>query len=98
MRDNFPVMMGIAKGVEDRHCGQIPKIDVLPVTGVWLLRANSKNRRFARNWSLAFTGRFPKIDVLPVTGAWLLRADFKNRRFARNWSLAFYGQISKNGI
>ena len=43
MRDNFPVMMGIAKGVEDRHYGQISKIEVMPVTGVWLLRADSKN-------------------------------------------------------
>ena len=48
MRDNFPVMMGIAKGVEDRHYGQI-----------------SKNRRFARNWSLAFTGKFQNSTFCP---------------------------------
>ena len=65
MRDHFPVMMGIAKGVEDRHCGQISKIEVMPVTGVWLLRAYSKNRRFARNWSLAFTGKFQKSTFCP---------------------------------
>ncbi|EGM50223.1 hypothetical protein LRU_01905 [Ligilactobacillus ruminis SPM0211] len=29
--------------------GQISKIDVLPVTGDWILRADFKNRRFARN-------------------------------------------------
>ena len=63
MRDNFPVMMGIAKGVEDRHCGQISKIEVMPVTGVWLLRADSKNRRFARNWSLAFYGQISKNGI-----------------------------------
>nr|WP_225416571.1 vitamin B12-binding protein [Ligilactobacillus ruminis] len=29
--------------------GQISKIGVLPVTGDWILRAEFKNRRFARN-------------------------------------------------
>nr|WP_270854726.1 vitamin B12-binding protein [Ligilactobacillus ruminis] len=29
--------------------GQIPKIADLPVTGDWILRANPRNRRFARN-------------------------------------------------
>nr|WP_270624515.1 vitamin B12-binding protein [Ligilactobacillus ruminis] len=29
--------------------GQISKIVVLPVTGGWLLRADSRNHRFARN-------------------------------------------------
>ncbi|KLA46806.1 hypothetical protein LRB_587 [Ligilactobacillus ruminis] len=48
MRDNFPVMLGIAKGVEDRHYGQIPKIDVLPVTGVWLFTGKSPKASFDR--------------------------------------------------
>lgn len=48
MRDNFPVMLGIAKGVEDRHCGQIPEIDVLPVTGVWLFTGRFQKRHFDR--------------------------------------------------
>ncbi len=29
--------------------GQIPRIDVLPVTESWILRANLKNRPFDRN-------------------------------------------------
>ncbi|AEN78921.1 hypothetical protein LRC_16790 [Ligilactobacillus ruminis ATCC 27782] len=29
--------------------GQIPRISVLPVTGDWILRADSRNRHFARN-------------------------------------------------
>nr|WP_270397637.1 vitamin B12-binding protein [Ligilactobacillus ruminis] len=29
--------------------GQIPEIADLPVTGDWLLRADPRNRRFARN-------------------------------------------------
>ena len=48
MRDNFPVMLGIAKGVEDRHYGQIPEIDVLPVTGVWLFTDKSPKTAFDR--------------------------------------------------
>nr|WP_318531254.1 vitamin B12-binding protein [Ligilactobacillus ruminis] len=35
----------------------MPRIAVLPVTESWLLRANPKNRRFARNRGLAFTGK-----------------------------------------
>ncbi|WP_180376729.1 hypothetical protein [Ligilactobacillus ruminis] len=41
-------MLGIAKGVEDRHYGQIPKIDVLPVTGVWLFTGKSPKASFDR--------------------------------------------------
>ena len=48
MRDNFPGMMGIAKGVKDRHYGQIPEIDVLPVTGVWLFTDKSPKTAFDR--------------------------------------------------
>jgi len=46
--------------------GQISKIDVLTVTGDWILRANLRNRRFARNQGAAFYGHIPEIDVLPV--------------------------------
>ncbi|RGK46820.1 vitamin B12-binding protein [Ligilactobacillus ruminis] len=38
---------------------------VLPVTGDWLLRANPKNRRFARNRELAFTGKSQKATFCP---------------------------------
>nr|WP_225416608.1 vitamin B12-binding protein [Ligilactobacillus ruminis] len=41
------------------------KIGFLPVTESWLLRANLKNRRFARNRGLAFTGRFQKSPFCP---------------------------------
>ncbi|WP_420920924.1 vitamin B12-binding protein [Ligilactobacillus ruminis] len=41
------------------------KIDVLPVTEGWVLRANLKNRRFARNRGLAFTGRFQESSFCP---------------------------------
>jgi len=40
--------------------GQIPEIDILPVTGDWILRANLRNRRFARNGNLHFTGKSQK--------------------------------------
>ncbi|KRM83135.1 hypothetical protein FC25_GL002052 [Ligilactobacillus ruminis DSM 20403 = NBRC 102161] len=50
-----------------RNYGQIPKIDVLPVTEDCILRANPKNRRFARNREAAFYGHIPRIDILPVT-------------------------------
>ncbi|MEO2863268.1 vitamin B12-binding protein [Ligilactobacillus ruminis] len=33
------------------------KIDVLPVTGGCILRANPRNRHFARNGDLHFTGK-----------------------------------------
>ncbi|EFZ35496.1 hypothetical protein HMPREF0542_10374 [Ligilactobacillus ruminis ATCC 25644] len=45
--------------------GQISKIDVLPVTGDWILRANPRNRHFARNRGAAFTGRFQKSTFCP---------------------------------
>ncbi|RYS80698.1 vitamin B12-binding protein, partial [Ligilactobacillus ruminis] len=34
------------------------RITVLPVTRGWILRANLKNHRFARNEGLDFTGKF----------------------------------------
>ena len=37
--------------------GQIPRIDVLPVTEDCILRANPKNRHFARNREPYFTGK-----------------------------------------
>ncbi|MBD8999618.1 MAG: vitamin B12-binding protein [Lactobacillus ruminis] len=43
----------------------MPKIADLPVTDGWLLRANLKNRRFARNGGLAFTGRIQKSAFCP---------------------------------
>ncbi|KRM82166.1 hypothetical protein FC25_GL001132 [Ligilactobacillus ruminis DSM 20403 = NBRC 102161] len=45
--------------------GQISRITVLPVTCDWLLRANLRNRRFARNGDLHFTGRFGKTRIFP---------------------------------
>ncbi|AEN79038.1 Hypothetical protein LRC_18070 [Ligilactobacillus ruminis ATCC 27782] len=59
------------------------------------LRADSKNRRFARNRGLPFYGQISKIDVLPVTESWLLRANPKNRLFARNRKLGFTGRFQK---
>jgi len=41
-------MMLIAKGVEDWHYEQIPKIDVLPVTGVWIFTDKSPKASFDR--------------------------------------------------
>ncbi|TGJ60478.1 vitamin B12-binding protein [Ligilactobacillus ruminis] len=43
----------------------MPKIDVLPVIGSWLLRAYPKNRHFARNRGLAFTGISQKSVFCP---------------------------------
>ncbi|WDC79643.1 vitamin B12-binding protein [Ligilactobacillus ruminis] len=41
------------------------KIAILPVTVRRVLRANFKNRRFARNRGLHFTGRFQKSPFCP---------------------------------
>ena len=45
--------------------GQIPKIAVLPVTEGRILRAYHKNRHFARNRRLHFTGKFQKAMFCP---------------------------------
>ena len=45
--------------------GQIPRIDILPVTESRLLQANPKNRYFARNRRLHFTGKFQKAMFCP---------------------------------
>ena len=45
--------------------GQILKIEVLPVTGIYILRANLRNRHFARNGELHFTGKFKKSTFCP---------------------------------
>nr|WP_080927224.1 vitamin B12-binding protein [Ligilactobacillus ruminis] len=45
--------------------GQISRITVLPVTCDWLLRANLRNRRFARNGDLHFTGKSQKSLFCP---------------------------------
>ncbi|MDB7636840.1 vitamin B12-binding protein [Ligilactobacillus ruminis] len=41
------------------------EIDVLPVTGGCLLRANLRNRCFARNRRLLFTGKSQKSTFCP---------------------------------
>ena len=33
----------------------------------WVLRADFKNRRFARNEGLPFYGQIPEVGILPVT-------------------------------
>ena len=33
----------------------------------WVLRADLKNRRFARNGGLPFYGQIPEVGILPVT-------------------------------
>ncbi|TGJ59124.1 vitamin B12-binding protein [Ligilactobacillus ruminis] len=38
---------------------------VLPVTGDWILRADLKNQRFARNRGLSFTGRSQESAICP---------------------------------
>ncbi|TGJ60708.1 vitamin B12-binding protein [Ligilactobacillus ruminis] len=45
--------------------GQIPEISVLPVIGNWNLRANPKNRHFARNREPEFTGKSQKSPFCP---------------------------------
>nr|WP_241531861.1 vitamin B12-binding protein [Ligilactobacillus ruminis] len=40
-------------------------MDVLPVTDGCFLRADSKNRRFARNRELTFTGRIQESSFCP---------------------------------
>lgn len=45
--------------------GQISKIAHLPVTEGRLLRANPKNRHFARNRRLHFTGKSQKAMFCP---------------------------------
>lgn len=42
----------LRQNIADSDYGQISKITVLPVTGDWNLRANPKNRHFARNPAL----------------------------------------------
>ena len=37
----------------------------MPVTGDWILRANLKKRRFARNGDLHFTGKSQKAPFCP---------------------------------
>ncbi|MDB7637367.1 MAG: vitamin B12-binding protein [Ligilactobacillus ruminis] len=43
----------------------MPEIDVLPVTEGCVLRANLRNRHFARNRGLCFTGRSQKSTFCP---------------------------------
>ncbi|MGO5155901.1 vitamin B12-binding protein [Ligilactobacillus ruminis] len=45
--------------------GQNSKISDLPVTGDCILRADPKNRRFARNRGLSFTGKIQKSAFCP---------------------------------
>nr|WP_270627076.1 vitamin B12-binding protein [Ligilactobacillus ruminis] len=45
--------------------GQNSKIAILPVTKNWVLRAEFKNRHFARNRELHFTGRIQKSPFCP---------------------------------
>ncbi|TGJ59125.1 vitamin B12-binding protein [Ligilactobacillus ruminis] len=45
--------------------GQNSKIGVLPVSEGWILRAEFKNRCFARNRGLHFTGRIQKSVFCP---------------------------------
>ncbi|NME33025.1 vitamin B12-binding protein [Lactobacillus ruminis] len=45
--------------------GQIPRNAILPVTGDWILRANLKKRRFARNRGLPFTGKSQEMPFCP---------------------------------
>ena len=45
--------------------GQIPRIAILPVTEDCILRANPKNRYFARNRGLTFTGKSQKAMFCP---------------------------------
>nr|WP_235315852.1 vitamin B12-binding protein [Ligilactobacillus ruminis] len=45
--------------------GQIPEIAILPVTGGCVLRANPRNRHFARNRGLCFTGKSQKSPFCP---------------------------------
>ncbi|WP_271867416.1 hypothetical protein [Ligilactobacillus ruminis] len=59
------VLCGFDLGVGASIYGQIPEIDVLPVTGGCVLRANPKNRRFARNRRLHFTGKSQKSTICP---------------------------------
>ncbi|MBD9000395.1 MAG: vitamin B12-binding protein [Lactobacillus ruminis] len=47
--------------------GQILEIAVLPVTEDCHLRANPRNRRFARNRGLAIYGQISKNGILPVS-------------------------------
>ncbi|MBD8999110.1 MAG: vitamin B12-binding protein [Lactobacillus ruminis] len=41
------------------------EIAVLPVTGIWILRANPRKRRFARNGGLHFTGKSQEATFCP---------------------------------
>ncbi|TGJ60452.1 vitamin B12-binding protein [Ligilactobacillus ruminis] len=54
----------MTQGVQEFY-GQNSRIVVLPVMEGWVLRANLKNRHFARNRGLAFTGRFQKSAFCP---------------------------------
>ncbi|EFZ34017.1 hypothetical protein HMPREF0542_11876 [Ligilactobacillus ruminis ATCC 25644] len=45
--------------------GQNSKIGVLPVIGDWILRADLKKRRFARNRGLDFTGKSQESAFCP---------------------------------
>nr|WP_241480613.1 vitamin B12-binding protein [Ligilactobacillus ruminis] len=43
----------------------MPKISVLPVTKICILRANPRNQHFARNRELGFTGKSQKAAFCP---------------------------------
>ncbi|MBD8999235.1 MAG: vitamin B12-binding protein [Lactobacillus ruminis] len=45
--------------------GQISRISILPVIGDWILRAEFKNQRFARNRGLSFTGKSQESAFCP---------------------------------
>ena len=64
--------------------GKSQKAPILPATESRILRANPKNRPFARNRRLHFTGKSQKSTILPVTEGRILRANLKNRPFDRN--------------
>ena len=54
--DKVPFLADLSV-TEGAFYGQILRIGFLPVTEGWVLRANPKNQRFARNRGQHFTGK-----------------------------------------
>ena len=76
--------------------GKSQKAPILPVTESRILRANPKNRPFARSRELDFTGKSQESPILPVTESRILRANLKNRHFDRNRGMHFTGKSQES--
>ncbi|EGM51726.1 hypothetical protein LRU_01240 [Ligilactobacillus ruminis SPM0211] len=84
--------------ISSKFTDKVPFLADLSVTEGGILRANLKNRLFARNRGLGFTGRIQKNGFLTVTESCLLRANPKNKRFDRNRGRHFTGKSQESAF